>query len=288
MRLKFFLPLLVVFLMSFTIRPDMLRKVFAFPKQFKEISAVEMTSKSDLIWTLEDSGGSAELYAFNKRGKLVNTLAITDAINIDWEELTSDPVGNIYIGDFGNNHNARTDLTIYKINASDLRKSSTKSASKITFYYPEQTEFPPKKTGRFYDLEAFFILNNTFYLFTKNRSSQSDGTTFLYTVPNEPGNHAAKRIGSIKTCPDITCAVTSADLSPDGTKMALLSYGHIWLFTGFKGDDFFGGKVKKIDFPSLTQKEGICFAGNNKLLITDERSGDTGGNLYKMRLESKP
>ena len=289
---KTLLLLLAAALLSCAAKKDILHKIFAFPNSLDEISAVEVTQKSDWIWTLEDSGGNTEVYAFDLRGKLLNTLVITDAINIDWEELTSDVEGNLYIGDFGNNKNERKDLCIYKINAAQLKNSKAEVAAKICFYYPEQTDFQPKKSRRFYDLEAFFIHNDTFYLFTKNKSSKSDGTTMLYTVPNQPGNHAAKLVGLFKTCADAeSCAITSADLSPDGTKMVLLSYGHMWLFSNYKNDDFFGGKVQQINFPTFTQKEGICFSGNKELFVIDERKNDIGGNLYQVKLsnlKSKP
>jgi len=58
-----------------------------------------------------------------------------------------------------------------------------------------------------------------FYLFTKNRSSEFDGTTLMYGIPNIAGNHAAKLMGSFKSCGDFrNCAITSADISPDGKK----------------------------------------------------------------------
>ena len=40
----------------------------------------------------------------------------TNALNIDWEDLTSDSIGNIYIGDFGDNKKERKTYVIYKVN----------------------------------------------------------------------------------------------------------------------------------------------------------------------------
>jgi WD40 repeat protein len=276
---------LAAFLISCQINPEVLETVFAFPEHIKEVSAVETPNGSEWIWTLEDSGNPAELYAINLKGELVNTLKINDAKNVDWEELTSDDDGNLYIGDFGNNHNMRKDLCIYKIDASELKKAETTPSAKIDFYFPEQTAFPPPESGQYYDLESFFVFNDIFYLFTKNRSSEYDGTTLLYAIPNVPGNHAAKLMGSFKTCGDFrNCAVTSADISPDGNKIALLSYSHIWLFSKFKKDDFFKGKVQQIDLVNFSQKEGVCFVTNNKLYVTDERKKKNGGKLYQVDL----
>lgn len=273
-------------------KSQLLEELCRLPKNLSEVSAVQVAAKSDWIWMLQDSGNATELYALDKSGTLKNTLKITNAPNIDWEDLTSDPSGNLYIGDFGNNANKRQDLCIYKLTQSDLEKTTALVSQKIGFYFPEQTEFPPKKSGRIYDVESFFYYNNHFYLFTKNRSSKSSGTTALYEVPNQDGRHAAKLISTFDTCDAFNhCAVTSADISPDGKKVVLLSSSYVWIFTGFTGNNFFSGKSEQIDLESFTQKEGICFTGNNKLLITDEREKKNGGYLYELdlsKLKSKP
>ncbi|RZJ99244.1 MAG: hypothetical protein EOO46_22715, partial [Flavobacterium sp.] len=262
--------------------------LFSMPNKIKESSAVEVTEKSDLIWTLEDSGNEPQLFALNNKGELVNTIQITDVKNNDWEDLTSDKQGNLYIGDFGNNKNERKDLSIYKINAEDLTKQQASVAEKISFFFPEQTLFPPKKSERFYDVESFFLFEDNFYLFTKNRSSKFDGTTLLYQVPKKSGNHPAKLISSFKTCDNFNhCAVTSADISPDGKKVALLSSDKVWIFTDFSSNNFLSGKMEQIDLKSFTQKEGICFVGNEKLFITDEKDKKTGGKLYQLVLTKK-
>lgn len=255
------------------------------PKKLSEASAAEVTEKSGRIWTLEDSGNKPELYALDNTGKITQTLAITNADNNDWEDLTSDKQGNLYIGDFGNNDNLRTNLSIYRINETDLNKTAAAYSQKTEFYYPEQKAFPPKKSKLFYDAESFFLYKDNFYLFTKNRSSKSDGSSLLYRIPNKPGRYAAQLIGQFITCSEFRhCAVTSADISPDGTKMVLLSGSKVWLFEQFKNDNFVGGKVRKIELNHFSQKEGICFVGNSKLYITDERVKKVGGKLYELKI----
>jgi len=257
----------------------------SLPKKLGEASAVEVTEKSSRIWTLEDSGNKPELYSLDKTGKIIHTITVANAANNDWEDLTSDQLGNLYIGDFGNNDNLRTNLAIYKIKATDLDKNTVSYIQKTEFYYPEQKQFPPKKSNLIYDSESFFFFNDNFYVFTKNRSSKSDGTTQLYRIPNKPGKHAAQLIGDFITCTEFKkCAVTSADISPDGTKVALLSATKIWIFGQFKGDRFLDGKVREIDLNHFSQKEGICFIGNSKLYITDERTKKVGGKLYEMKI----
>lgn len=275
----------IAFISCASTSSDAITELFELPKKIKESSAVEVTEKSNLIWTLEDSGNKPQLFALNKNGELEHTLKITNVKNTDWEDLTSDKEGNLYIGDFGNNDNERKDLSIYKINSGDLSQKEATVAGTISFYFPEQRAFPPKKSERFYDVESFFLFENNFYLFTKNRSSKFDGTTLLYQVPNKSGHHPAKLLDSFKTCDNFNhCAVTSADISPDGKKVVLLSSDKVWIFTNFTSHNFLSGKVEQIDLKSFTQKEGVCFVGNDKLYITDEKDKKTGGKLYQLIL----
>lgn len=267
---------------------DKIEVLTTLPKMIKEASAAEISSAApDLVWTIEDQKNDNILFGFTKNGELKKEIRINNVKNNDWEDLTSDEKGNIYIGDFGNNDNERQNLAIYKINASDLAKDQADASEIVEFYYPEQTEFPAKKKDRIYDSESFFIFNNQFYLFTKNRSSKFDGTTVLYRVDNKPGARLpAKKISSFVTCDNFNhCAVTSAAISPDKTKVAILTSDKVWIFTDFKGDDFFSGKSQMIELEHFTQKEGLTFESNDSLLITDEAAKKGESFLYRLKLK---
>jgi hypothetical protein len=273
------------FFLFFCTSEKELEKTFELPKSLKEISGIGITSKSDAIWAIADSGNENELFKLGPNGGLDYVIRIKNAENKDWEDLTSDNQGNIYIGDFGNNKNTRTDLCIYKIDKDSLNNTLTEASYKIEFSYPEQTYFPPKKTKLLYDVEAFIAYKNHFYLFTKNRSKNFDGTTLLYKVPNAQGNHKATLIGSYKTGEDYNNgAITGAALSPDETKIALLSHSKIWLIENFKDDAFLNGKITKIDLGHYSQKEAITFKGNTTILIADEKVKKSGGNVYQYKL----
>lgn len=260
-------------------------ELYALPKKLKEVSGIVFTDSSQLTWVIEDSGNANEIYGLNKEGNLEKTIAIAETQNIDWEDITKDKADNLYLGDFGNNDNMRKDLAIYKIAKDSLKNESVIPSYKVNFAYPEQTEFPPKKTNLFYDVEAFVEYQNNFYLFTKNRSKGFDGTTLLYKIPNKAGFHQAQLLGKFQIEGDYqNAAITSASISPDGKKVVLLTHSKVWIFENFTSDNFFKGSATQVDLKHFSQKEAIGFKDNQTLLIADEKTKKIGGFVYQLDL----
>ena len=259
-----------------------LKFVDDLPKFLDEVSGTEFIQSSNLVWMLNDSGNQPKLYAFTKEGKFLREVYVKTKNN-DWEDLTSDKFGNLYIGDFGNNNNDRKHLKIYKVAKEYLTKKNAE-VEEIAFEYENQNKFPPKKKDRFFDAESFFYYNNHFYIFTKSRVKKEYGKTFLYKIPATKGKYIAKRIGEFDNGKKNDAWITSADISDDGETVALLSQKSILIFTNFKEDEFFSGDLRKIKLEHKSQKEGICFKDNKTLLVTDEKSGGEGGNLYELKL----
>ena len=244
-----------------------------------------VTFDNESMWTVEDSGNANKIYKVDYKGKIKKEFEVKDAKNRDWEDLTKDKSGNLYIGDFGNNFNDRKNLAIYKLPNPEKEKGDKIDSEKIKFNYPEQKDFPPKKAKRYFDTESFFHWNNNLYLITKNRSRPYDGKTFIYKVPDKKGEYDAKLVAEFVFCKNQDdCSATSAAISPNGKTIVVLTYGLLWIITDFKFDDFSKGKMQKIDLGIRSQLESVCFKDENTLLLSDERSGNRGDNLYEFIL----
>ncbi len=278
-KLSFFL--LLLFLGSCS-NYGQLKVIADLPNFLKEVSGTQTSKNSTLIWMLNDGGNSNRIYGLSAKGKLKKEIII-NAKNHDWEDLTSDELGNLYIGDFGNNRNDRKNLVILKVNSKDLSDTKNADIERIRFQYPNQHKFPPKKKHLYFDTESFFFYNDSIYLFTRSRVKGDYGKTSLYKIPAIKGNHTAEFISEFTFCDELKCSITSAAINSDTKKMVLLSSNTILLFTDFKDDDFFSGEVTQLPLNHKSQKEGVCFKDNNTLFITDERSHGRGGNLYEFR-----
>jgi hypothetical protein len=253
------------------------------PRDLREVSGTEIVPKSAFIWMVNDSGNKPVLFGLNNKGKIIKEITIK-AKNNDWEDLTSDEKGTIYIGDFGNNSNKRKNLSIIIVEQNELDEKKAE-VDEISFKYPNQYRFPPKKKEMYFDTEAFFYFNKFLYILTKSRVKGNYGKTTLYKIPAKKGNYTAEIVDEFKSCNDLECWITSADISPNGRKVVLLSQKNVLIFSDFKGDKFLSGNVTAINLKHRSQKESITFKDNNTVFITDERAHGAGGNLYELKLK---
>ena len=261
---------------------DELKVEFSLPKKLKEVSGIALSKDKKTIWAIEDQGNKNRVYGLDMKGQQVADVLVENAENRDWEDITADTQGNIYIGDFGNNDNDRQDLAILKIGLQNTEQKMAKVLETIKFHYEGQTEFPPKKSNWLYDCEAFIEMNGNFYLFTKNRSKGFDGTFLVFQVPNREGDFEAKLIGKLKLDGKYSdAAITSAAINSTKDKIVLLTHKNIHVLSGFKADDFSTAKIEKISLNHNSQKESVVFLDDKTLLIADEKDKQTGGNVYR-------
>ncbi len=100
-------------------------KFVSIDENLTEISGIEF-DKEGQLWAINDEGDEPNLYRVDRSGKINKTILVTNAKNIDWEDMTQDDFGHFFLGDFGNNDNMRKWLTIYKIeNPIDIKGMST-------------------------------------------------------------------------------------------------------------------------------------------------------------------
>ena len=261
--------LVLLFLSCNTGRLDIIAEI---DNDIDESSALEIVKGSDLLWTIEDAGNKNYLFGLNHKGKIKKKIKITNVKNIDWEDLTSDDTGNIYIGDFGNNSKKRKNLAIYKVKIDTLTGNKT-TAEEIIFSMPKKIK--PE------DFESFFLFQNNFYIFSKNPKKN-----LLLKVPNEIGSHTAILLDKFELDGKQT-KVTSAAISPDKKTVVLLNHDKLWKISNFKSDTFFKGDIEVLKFDHTSQKEGICFKDENTVYISDEQSKSNSSYIYSFNINEK-
>lgn len=103
-----------------------------------------------IFWVHNDSGNTATLFAIRRDGSIVREFPLA-VPNLDWEDITIDDQGRLYLGDTGNNGLALPIRTIYQFDEPDPQKPSGAPLiprSAWCYRFPE--------SGRF-DAEGLFL-----------------------------------------------------------------------------------------------------------------------------------
>ncbi|MFT5780118.1 MAG: hypothetical protein ACI837_003079, partial [Crocinitomicaceae bacterium] len=247
--------------------------------RLSEISGIDLINDSTLV-AHNDGGHEPILYLLNLSGEIQKHVTISNAANLDWEDLTVDKT-HIYIGDIGNNLNNRKNIIIYKVSIADVLTKEEVTAEYIKISYSEQIAFPPKKAGLRFDAEALAVYKDNLYIFTKNRMSPTDGMTWVYQVSTKPGTYTLTHeteifIGKGGFWKD---AITAADVK--GDEFFLMTYNRILIKEQNADGEFTGDRSVK--FKSFSQKEAIVVKSNLEIFVADEKQVLLGGpRLYKL------
>jgi len=245
-----------------------IEKLGRLPENVSESSGLAYFGP-DRIYSHGDSGNEPVLYQFAIEGDGVNfvkNIPLPSLQNNDWEDITRDPIGNLYIGDFGNNKNSRQNLSVYVLD------TALQLVNTIKYNYPDQNEFPPDdKENWNYDCEAFFWLNDKLYFFSKNMKWHY---TRIYEM-DLLNNNQINLIDSLF----LKSPITAADVRSDGSEAVLLTYGKIFFINIQSGDgppSFSYSYCKKIR--NSGQAEGITYISDDEVLITNEK-----GKVYLVK-----
>ena len=134
---------------------------FGSPVVIGTIKSTDITESSGIaasrcqngvLWTHNDSGDDAFIFAINFKGDNLGTWKIPNAQNIDWEDIAAykDKSGKcfLYIGEIGDNKAKREEHSIYRVaepivtptGATSSRQSplTSENASVVRFSYPER------------------------------------------------------------------------------------------------------------------------------------------------------
>ena len=263
------------------------RKVTHIPNAISESSAIAVITPNH-IWSLNDAGNTNEIFCFDTTGFMLKEVLVSNASNIDWEDLAVDNQNRMYINDAGNNMNNRHDLKILRIPDPDNLSGNVVQAEVINFTLEDQVQFPPPNSNFNYDIEAIIWKSDSLFLFTKNRCIPQTGICKLYSLPAQPGTYTAKlRDAIFLGTTDKEARVTSADINHLTGELLLLTETKIVSFTDYPGNRFFSGDMVSYYFSNTVgQIEGIAFADNERLYITEEGNDKSGGYLYEVKWKS--
>src|SRR5262249_23866807 len=130
----------------------------------------------DIFWVHNDSGNPPLLFAGRSDGQIVRRFRLA-VPNLDWEDITIDDQGHLYLGDIGNNRGFLPVRVIYRID--EPARSSTAdeplaATATVLYALPRSNRFDAE--GLVYDRGIAIVVAKYF----DGREAE------LFAVPLEP------------------------------------------------------------------------------------------------------
>ncbi len=256
-----------------------------------EMSGLSASSYPGIFWVHNDSGDAARIFAIRADAQVIVPgiirhlfpeastddwpgYTIDNAWQYDWEAMAMSD-GVLYLADVGNNDNARRDLGVYVVNEPNPEYvTKTRALKFVPVRYPDQGDFPAAQWH--FDCEAVFAATGKLYFLTKHRQpgqamSWEPGTK-LYRLDRMRTDR--ENVLKLIDQHDRLTLPTGADVSADGSQLAVLTYTHLWVFDRpRRGDRWLQGeaRVLELDREQVKQNEAIAWEDERTLLMTNEQ-----------------
>ena len=218
-----------------------------------------------LLWTHNDSGGTAKLFALDAAGKDRGVCEISNLEPTDWEDMGSfstDRNSYLFIADVGDNQRLRQDYRIDLI-PEPAALPCTVAAKSISFRYPDGS----------HDCESvgYDASRREFILIEKRLAFRCR----VYRIPFPEGAQPPRVTAELIAEVPIPLA-TGLDISPDGRNLVVTTYGPGYLYRRGEREDWssaFKRKAGLVTLPARHQGESICFGDDGKTLyLTSEKA----------------
>lgn len=238
----------------------------------KESSGLAWGWRNHVLWTHNDSGGGAILWAFDTHGKRVARVQVTGASNRDWEDMASfqlDGKSYLLIAETGNNNKSRRAGVLYILEEPAMtlthpqRNLAAKVLATIEFHFADKPQ----------DCEAVAVdpIRRKILLVSKELGFWCTAYELDLTLQSTPKPVIARKLTRTEAP-----VATGMDISPDGRRAVLCTYTEAWEFTRI-GEmtwaDAFAAMPRRIAVPDRRQGESICFGADGKTLyLTSEKT----------------
>ncbi|MBI4421092.1 MAG: hypothetical protein HY560_09725 [Gemmatimonadetes bacterium] len=256
------------------------------PRLFESSGVAVSRHQRGVLWTHNDSGDPAMIYAINLAGDLLAMYRVPGATNEDWEDIALGPCpaargSCLYIGDTGDNEERRKSVVIYVVPEPTLPASPptsdtlTAPAKALRLRYPDGP----------HDVEALAVDpagNAT--LVTKGRTP----AVLRFTVPKAAfalDSTTALLADTLPIAPLRTLGrlVTSAAISPSGRRAVVRTYSELYFFRRSPG-----GALTRDGAPCWIGAaepvgEAVDFLDEETVVLTSESLPDQVGPVHRVR-----
>jgi hypothetical protein len=197
----------------------------------EEISGIDAgVANPQVFWVHNDSGDSARVFALTPTGTVHAVYSLSGAAAVDWEDIAvgGGPVGGrsyLYLADIGDNARSRSEVVVYRVPEPTVTRTGSFTLTDVAALHLRYPDGP-------HDAEALVADPRTGELVIVERTA-GGGPAGVYRAPAglEAGSVTTLRlVGTLPLPSGAFSVVTAADLSADGTQLAVRTYLQVLLW----------------------------------------------------------
>ena len=211
----------------------------------------------EVLWTHNDSGDDARLFAVGPDGRTLATLTLAGVAARDWEGMAAgrDERGRpaLFVGDIGDNNGVWPEVAVYRVEEPARLRDATVPAVRYRLRYADGP----------HDAEALLVdpRGNRLYVATKGLTGGG-----LYRAP---ARLAADRVNVLQRMARVPPVVTDGAFAPGGRGFVLRDYQGAFVYIAP------GRRVAAFELPLQFQGESITVSADGRSVLAGSEGPDS-------------
>ena len=206
-----------------------------------------------VLWTHNDSGDGARLYAVARDGRTAATVELAGVRALDWEAMSrhraADGRSRLFVGDIGDNARARSEIAVHRIDEPRELDDATVPATSYRLRYEDGP----------HDAEALLVHPRTAQVFVVTKDAA--GAAGVYAAPVDL---RTDEVNVLERVADAPAVVTDGAFLWSG-RLALRTYTSVHVSAGL------GAPAEVVTLPRTVQGESLAIApGYQAVLVGSE------------------
>ncbi len=239
-----------------------------------ESSSLVSTPAGPWLWTANDSGDSARLFAVDRTGRTLAVATMPGTQVTDVEDTALGPDRTLYVGDIGDNRAVRPSVTVLRVAepAVDPRRTGVR----LTTAAPRRSVLTYEDGP--HDAETLLVHPRTGQVLVVSKGVF--GST-VYAAPQPLADGVLRRVGSVSfrvtgtpggPSPQLAAQLlaTGGAVSPDGSRLAIRTYtdAYVWRVPGDDLAAALRGAPQVLPLAATKQGEAVTWSQDGTALLT--------------------